>query len=360
LTAAAALAPPQVRALGGADADAVRWGDYVGAHAEATLYHTLGWRDFVAEVFGHRPVYLIAERAGRVCGVLPSFVVSLPLLGAKLVSLPYDIGSGGALADDAETERALVAGACEAGRAARVRYVELRCAGERPALAGQGLLESRPVLLSDIAVGTREATWARIKKDQKGSIRMARSRGVGVREATCSADYDAFYEVYLTAFRDFGTPPYGPRYFPELHRRFHASGAVRLLLAEAEGRVVGGLLLFCFGPSWVNKFTACRPDAAALRAPAALYGEALERAVAEGVRRFSMGSSAPHQTGLVEFKERWGAESRWAVAYGAAVLSPPPDLARYFNEAGLAQRAWRRLPLFVTRALGGPLNRWFC
>jgi hypothetical protein len=352
------MAPVKVRWL--EPADAARWEAYVAAHADATLYHTLGWRDFVAEVFGHRAIYLIAEREGRVCGVLPSFVIRLPLLGAKLVSLPYDIGSGGALADDAEAERALVAGICDAGRAERVRYVELRYADERPALAGASLLESRPVLLSDIAVSTREATWARIKKDQKGSIRMARSRGVTVREAREEADYAAFYDVYLTAFRDFGTPPYGPRYFPELHRRFHASGAVRLLLADADGHTVGGLLLFCFQGAWVNKFTACRSDAAALRAPAALYGEALERALAAGIRRFSMGSSAPHQTGLIEFKERWGATSRLAVAYSAAVTGAPPDLARYFNEAGLAQRAWRQLPLFVTRALGGPLNRWFC
>ena len=340
--------------------DAQRWGEYIAGHADATLYHTLAWRDFVADVFGHHAIYLIAEREGGVCGVLAGFVVRMPVLGKKLISLPYDIGSGGALADDDETECALVAAVCEAGRAERVKYVELRYADARPALAQAGLLESRPVWLSDIAIGSRETTWARIKKDQKGSMRTARQRGVSVREARGSEDYAAFYGVYLTAFRDFGTPPYGPNYFPELFQRFHARQAVRLLVAEAEGRVVGGILLFCFGGAWINKFTACLPEAAPLRAPAALYGAALELAIETGIRRFSMGSSAPHQKGLIEFKERWGATSRPAVAYSAAVKGAPPDLARYFNESGLAQRAWRRLPLFATRTLGGPLNRWFC
>jgi hypothetical protein len=341
-------------------ADAALFGSYVSRHADATFYHTLSWRDFVVDMFRHRPVYFVAMRQGSVTGVLPAFLVRAPGLGAKLISLPYDIGSGGALADDEASERALSEAALRLGRSEAVRYVEMRRAADSPVLEALGLAAVRPVLLSELAIGSREAVWSRIKKDHKQAVQMARQRGVVIREAGSAADFETFYRIYLSVFRDFGTPPYSRRYFSALYDRFHGPQNVRLLLADADGRTVGGLLVFCFGRIWTNKFTVCLPQAFQLRANPALYGAAINLAIDHGAARFSMGSSAPHQTGLLDFKQRWGATTRHAVLYTAAVRGSAPDLSRYFNEQGLAQRIWRRLPVFATRPLGGTLNRWFC
>jgi hypothetical protein len=333
---------------------------YVSSRADATLYHTLSWRDFIVNVFRHRPMYFVAERAGRATGVLPSFLVSMPLLGSKIISLPYDIGSGGPLADDEDSERALAAAVLEAGRRQGVGYVELRLNAESPVLEALGLAAARPVFLSDLAIEGRDAVWSRVKKNHKDQVRMAKRRGLRVREAESRADFEAFYRVYLTVFRNFGTPAYGSHYFRELHERFHSSRAVRLFLAESNGSVLGGLLVFCFGRVWTNKLTVCLPQGLPLGANPALYGAALDVAIDAGATQFAMGSTAPHQTGLLDFKKRWGATTREAVLYTAAIRGTAPDLGRYFNENGLAQRAWRHLPVRATQMLGGPLNRWFC
>ena len=115
----------EVRELTGSQEGA--WTQFVGAHPDATLYHTVEWRDFIQAVFGHRPVYLTCASNGRVRGVLPMFLVRWPFLGSKLISMPYDIGSGGALALDQDAERCLVEGALALARQSRVRFVELRC-----------------------------------------------------------------------------------------------------------------------------------------------------------------------------------------------------------------------------------------
>jgi hypothetical protein len=241
------------------------------------------------------------------------------------------------------------------------RYVELRCDAERAVLDGLGWSIARPVLISELSLSDgAAAAWGRVEKDHKKSMRKALSRGVVIRPAANAADFASFYRVYLKTFLEFGTPPYGPRYFPALFEHLHADGAVRLFLAELEGRAVGGLVAFCFGRRWVSKFAACLPEAISLRAYPALYGAALEAALEAGAERLSWGTSAAHQTGLIDFKQRWGAVTRPAVIYSAAVNGAAPDLARYYDENGLAQRAWRKLPLFATRLLGGPLNRWFC
>src|SRR5262249_48763035 len=149
------------------------WTRFVTEHPSATLYHTLPWRDFLVAVFGHRPTYLIASSGGSVVGVLPLFHVAVPMIGSKLLSIPYDIGSGGALAHDEEAERALVNQAMTIARDRRVDYLELRHGGERPALQPLGLRVDRPVLISDMPLDDAASVQSRIASDHRKAIRKA-------------------------------------------------------------------------------------------------------------------------------------------------------------------------------------------
>ena len=340
--------------------DEAQWTSFVQSHRDATFYHTLQWRDFIVAVFGHRPLYLAAEQDGAVIGVLPLFRVTLPLAGSKLISLPYDIGSGGALTDSEDAERALVTAAMQLTQELRAGYLELRYAGPRGALQPLGLRTQEPVLISDMTLENEKAVRARISSDHRKAIRKAADRGVQIRDAMTLRDYTTFYEIYLRVFRDFGTPPYGARYFTSLWQRLHASGYVRLFLADVEGRPVGGLLLFCWERSLVSKFAVCLPEAVPLRAYAALYWRAIEFGLAHGHQRLSWGTSTRQQTGLLEFKERWGSTTRPAVLYDLDVRTRAPDIAAYYDSSGLAQKLWRRLPIALTRVGGTVLNRWYC
>ena len=342
------------------DADAAAYTAFVAARPEATLYQTLAWRDVVARVFGHAPRYLVAERGGEVVGVLPAFEVRYPLLGAKIVSMPYDVGSGGPLTVDGDAEQALVAAAAALARERGVGWLECRTGAPRPAFDAQGFVRSEPVILSELRFTPGQDPWQAVSNDHRQSVRRAAKRGVTIREAASLADFQAYYAVYLRAFRDFGTPPYGTGYFPALFAMLHEARYVRVLLAEVEGRCVGGMLLFCWQQTFVNKIAAVLPEAIPMRAFAALYGYALDLCIRLGVRRLSLGTSSRAQAGLIDFKERWGAVSQPAAVYQLAVRRRPPSLERYYDEGGLAQRAWRRLPVAVTPMLGGALNRWFC
>lgn len=348
----------EVRALQAGEEAA--WTSYVVAHPDATLYHTLPWRDVVHKVFGHQARYLLAARGSEIAGVLPLFLVRVPLLGAKLIGLPYDIGSGGPLAGDSEADAALVRAGMELAEQLRVDYLELRLGGSRESLDNLGLVRSHPVVISDMDLAEGEKVWSQVSTDNRQSIRKARNRGVKVREAESLADCDAFYQVYLRAFRDFGTPPYGRSYFPTVWRLLSASKGVRLLLAEVEGRIVGGSVLFCLGPNVVSKFAACLPEAVPLRAYAALYGATIDLALEARVRRLSWGTSATQQTGLIDFKRRWGAVGRPAALYAHPVRKVPPSVERYYDETGLERRLWKKLPVGLTPLAGGLLSRWFC
>jgi hypothetical protein len=349
---------PFVRQL--RETDGERWTHFVAKHPEANLYHTLLWRDVIQEVFGHQPLYLLCEVGGKVCGVLPMFLVKLPWLGSKLVSMPYDIGSGGALTVDDKSECILVERAMELAREMRVSYLELRYGSRRQSLAHLGLQQSEPVLISEMELDSEAQVWARVSEDHRKAIRKAKNRGVTIREAGSFEDFCEFYQVYLRVFRDFGTPPYGANYFPILWRRLQASGAVRLLLAHAGQRCVGGLLFFCWSRNLISKFAACLPEAVPLRAYVALYWRAIQLGLELGYRRLNWGTSSRNQTGLIEFKERWGAHSGPAVLYDLPVRGSIPSIEKYYDSEGFMRRLWRRLPLSATPVVGGLINRWFC
>jgi len=342
------------------DQNAGRWTRFVEGHPAANLYHTVLWRDVIQQAFGHEPVYLLCELGNEIRGVLPMFLVKFPLLGSKLISIPYDLGSGGALAVDQVSERALVERAMAMARARSANYLELRCGTGREALEGLGLERSEPVVISEMDLDNEASVLARMKDDHRKAIRKAKNRGITIREAERLDEFQTFYEIYLQVFRTFGTPPYGANYFPIVWQRLHASGAVRLLLAHAGERCVGGLLLFCWGQNLISKFAACLPEAVPLRAYVALYWRAIELGLELGYRRLSWGTSSRDQAGLIEFKERWGAHTRPVMLYAMPVKKKAPSLEAYYDSDRLARRLWRKLPLPATRMMGGLLNRWFC
>jgi len=341
-------------------ADEADWTAYVDDHPNAVFYQSLPWRDFLLAAFRHRALYLIARRGGAVSGVLPLFHVRWPLLGSKLISIPYDIGAGLPLADDEESARALAEAAIERARDRGAKFLELRGREPAPYLTDLGFAESSPVLISEMVLDGEKEVWSRVSKDHRKAERKARKRGVSVRAAETLEDHLAFYDVILRVFRDFGTPPYGRSWFRALHERLHDTGATRLLLAEVDGAVVGGLLLFAHRRRLVSKFAAVLPEAVPLRAYAALYADAIRFGLESGHDWVSWGTSSRSQTGLLEFKKRWGSETRPAMLYGLAVRGSVPDIERYYDTGGLSRRIWRKLPLGVTSFGGGVLSRWFC
>lgn len=343
----------------GPSAEQEAWQAYARRHPLSNLYHSLTWRDLVRDVFGHRPLFYLARRNGRIVGVLPAYRVHFPVLGTKVVSLPYEAGSGGALADDIDVERALLAALTEEARALSARHVELRVLSASPALHETGFDVVPSVFHSEVDLSDGEGVWKRVGRDQVGKMRKAARAGVTVREGHTREDFEAYYQVYLTAFHSFGTPPYGPDYYPELHRRLKPVDEVQLFLAEHEGSAVGGYLLFRWGSRAVNKIAAVLPSAVPLGVFPALYGHVLQWCIEQGIDWLSYGTSAPDDQGLVGYKERWGATTHRVLRCTLPLKGTVTALEDYYDPNTLPKRLWRRLPRALTPRLGHLLNRWF-
>ena len=76
----------------------------------------------------------------------------------------------------------------------------------------------------------------------------------------------------------------------------------------------------------------------------------------------AVGAIEPDQTGLIEFKERWGATTRKCELHILDVRGRAPDLASYYASDGLARQV---LTAPAARPAAAPpggawLNRWYC
>lgn len=335
------------------------WSTFVDQRDDASLYHTLAWRDFVEDLFGHGSAHLIHVRDGRVDGVFPVFDVSFPILGRKLVSVPYDAGWGGPLCSDEGSRTALLKHAVALSAARSARVIEIRPPYRIEDAEGMGLIESQPVVITQARIGG-EDTWKRIHRGQRNAIRQARSKGLTVRPGADEADYRAFFQIYLRAMRDLAIPPYQWRYFEQVRRRLAPGGGARLLVVELDGKILGAGLLFCQGKTLIAKISAALPGTEKLKLYPALYGAIVDLCIEQGIELLSWGTTAPSQTGLITYKERWAGESRPLWVYQASASGTPPSIDRYYDQTNLARRAWKHLPIALTRVPGGILNRWFC
>jgi FemAB-related protein (PEP-CTERM system-associated) len=332
-----------------ADSDAARWDAFVAGCPNATFFHRSAWRAILAEVFQHTPHYLIAERGGRLEGVLPLAEVKTRLFGHALVSLPFCVYCGPA-ADSTDTENVLIDAAAELARSLRVGHLELRNRHHlRPTWGQQGLYVSfRKALLPDA-----DANLAAIPRKQRAMIRKGIKLGL---RSHLDGSVERFFSLYADNMHRHGTPPLSKGYFVRLQEAFGDDCEI-LTVVDAQGRSVSSVLSFYFRDEVLPYYAGDSVHARDLAANDFKYWELMRRACDRNLRVFDYGRSK-RETGSYAFKHHWGFEPS-PLAYEYLLLgreSIPEN-----NPANPRYRAfialWKRMPRFVVNAIGPHIVR---
>jgi len=339
--------PVVVRPFG--DADGPRWSAFVERAPHATFFHRIGWRSIIEDVFRHRTHYLVAERGGGVCGVLPLAEVRSRVFGHALVSLPFCV-YGGPLADDGETTAALVAAGQDLARRLGVSHLELR--DRSPQCDGWPTQELyvtfRKSLASDV-----EANMLAIPRKQRAMVRKGIKHGL---RSEIDTNVDRFFELYADNVHRHGTPPFAKAYFARLCETFGADCEVLTVVAP-DGRPVSGVLSFYFRDEVLPYYAGDTVAARDLAANDFKYWELMRRACERGCKLFDFGRSK-RGTGSFDFKKNWGFEPE-PLSYEFALFGR--DAIPQNNPLNPKYRAfialWRRLPRPLVNALGPAIVR---
>ena len=266
---------------------------------EATFFHLSGWQEVMREIFGHRTLFLFAERGGEIVGVLPLAEVKSPIFGHSIVSLPFLVYGGCAVTDPAAIaplhERA-VQFCHERG----ADYLELRNRVSRePDWPRQDLYVTfRKQLLPDV-----EANMQAIPRKQRAMVRKGIKAGL---RSEIDTTVDRFFPMYADNVHRHGTPPFPKRYFQALQRIFGERVEV-LTVIDPSGRPVSSVMSFYFRDEVLPYHAGDLTEARDLAANDFKYWELMRRACERGLRVFDYGRSKK-DTGSHDFKKNWGFE----------------------------------------------------
>jgi predicted N-acyltransferase len=148
-----------------------------------------------------------------------------------------------------------------------------------------------------------ESVFARYSATTRNHVRKAQRKGVRVRETTDSADVTVYYAIYQQrAQRKQWQRPYPVELTLELVR---LAPTTRFLVAEYDGRIIGGALFVRDGCSVYLFHSAFDHENAKVFPIAALYDTAIRWACESGASFVNFGGSGAYPT-LEHSKSLWG------------------------------------------------------
>ena len=329
------------------------WQEFVARCRSSTLFHDLRWSDAVGRCFHHRPLHLVARegRRGNICGILPLFEVRSFLAGRLLVSVPYGV-YGGIAAESAGAAEALLDAAAWWARKLEVNYLELRhLEPNNFDLPTDG----RYVTFIKALPERAEDCLAQLPRKARAAARHAINR-YRLRAEFRPDLLSAVYDLYARNVRRLGSPVYPKRFFRLLAQLF---GEKCICQVVFYGEVmVAGLMSFIFKDYFMPYYSGSLPAYRRTNANNFLYLKAMEYGVEHGCRYFDFGRTRRANIGPYQFKKNQGFEPR-PLPYQVLLVRARqmPRLDPGAERFGPAQAIWRRLPLPITRWLGGMVTR---
>lgn len=353
---------PRVEPFG--DSCAAAWSQYVHGHPQGSLFHALAWKRAVEYAYSHRARYLVAHRHGRVCGVLPLFMIDSRIGGRRVVSVPYAV-YGGPLADDTETLAALNNGIEQITRGCNARSCEIRS-------RGTGLREDETharthcdtdagwqprhghVTFRRLLPGRPDEIAGWLPRKARAAARRAAERHP-LRSVCDDSQLPLLWVLYARSMRRLGSLNYPLSFFRALLDETPGRHLVQVVWSG--GDPVAGLVTFIFKGVAMPYFVGQDERHDVYGVNNFLYFECMKRAVELGCSEFDFGRTRIDNAGSFDFKRFHGFEPsplsyREYVPPGGQASGLTPTHPRFAT----ARRVWPRLPLAVTRPLGAWLS----
>ena len=332
-----------------------RWDRFVDAHPRSSVFHSTPWLEALRRTYGYRSVAYTTSPPGNDLrdGVVTCRVASW-ITGQRLVSLPFSDHCE-PLAEGAADAQTLVSEAAETVRRDNAGYLEVRAA--QPLAGAAGLYPStrsycfhqvdlRPDLAALFAAFQKSSTQRKIQRAER--------EGLLYRSGRSPELLDAFQTVFLMTRRRHGVPPQPVAWFRNLIDCF--GEALQIRVAFQDERPVAAILTLRHKDTLVYKYGGSDPRFSNLGGTHLLFWRSIEEAKAEGLRRFDLGRTDWDNTGLITFKDRWGA-AQSNLVYTRLSVSPPSIHAGEGWAGRFARSAISRLPGGLFSLAGSRLYR---
>lgn len=327
--------------------DEPAWQAYVNAHPDATIYHTLEWRDILYNEYRFEPVYLMAKEGEKVAGILPLFLLK-NLRGRRLVSLPFSI-YGGPIYDSDEGLHKLLDYAKAECEKKGARLLRVRAGG-----AEMGGPKVERYVSSVLRIDAElPRIWDGFKYNTRTAIRRAQKHGLTFDFNSNDVTIRDFYLLQLMSRKRQGLPTPPLRYYRAIVDGLKCRARFAVV-REGDVPLAGGLL-FAFRDAVLFAQGASDYRHQNLRPNDLLIWEVIRWAKNNGFRRFDFGLTPRDDEELLFFKRKWGAVS---IPYYDCVYPETEKRGRYGLSYNAGSAIFRILPLWASARVGSTVIRY--
>lgn len=328
-----------------------KWMEFIEARPQANIFHHPAWMQLMHECYGYFPsILVVMDTNGNIRAGLPFMKVNSFLTGNRWVSLPFSDYCNPLYQDESaykELTRQLVS----MFRNGSLKKMEIRW----------GLPEQDDIQqVSQFVLHTIQLqpdplqVSKHFKRTHLQNIRTAMERGVKVEFGDQLKHFKAFYNLQLGTRKRHGVPAQPWNYFELLWEHIVKAGMGFVLLATYEGKYIAGMVYLGWGKTLIAKYAASHQDYFTLRPNNLLFWEGIRWGCENGFSVFDMGRTEVENTGLRNFKSRWGAMEE-PLRY--SVLSSKQPRSSSGNLDRLLHYVIKRSPQWVCRLSGELLYR---
>lgn len=333
------------------------WDSYVQNHQECSPYHLFAWQESIFEAYGHNPGSLVAISDNTLVGVLPLVKLKIPLLGSKLISLPF-CDLGGPLADSPEIAASLKH---FVSSEINLNSSEIEYRENGNVIHPEDDLTGKKVRMLLPLPNCSEELFRQFKSKHRSQINKAKKNNLTFmlkRDAGNQTLLSEFYQIIAENMRLLGSPVHSKKWFEEICKNYGENCLISIVYLN-KIPVAGGIVLISGSKasipwaSTIRKYNRLSPNML-------LYWSLLEYCCDHGITEFDFGRSTFGE-GTYKFKAQWGALPRllkWD--NNDPTLSPGlnrdkrsgPDLRK------IVENIWCRLPLKLTVMLGPQIRKF--
>lgn len=329
------------------------WQKSIAANTEANIFHHPAWIDTLAQCYGFRPfIASLLDKDGKIAAGLPVMEVHQPFSKMRWVSLPFTDHCA-PLNDDIASLNVLLDGISQATKYG-VSEIELRWNyAPFPGLQSQPCFVFHKIALDP----TRCQTSSPIHPMHARNARLAQKKGVQIRFGTDRRDMEVFYQLHLQTRRRQGVPIQPRRFFDLICSQVIDQGLGFILMALKDNTCLAAALFLHWQNTLTYKFGASSLDSLNLRPNDLIFWSAIQWGLEHGFTCLDLGRTDMNNTGLREFKSRWGAEEI-PLYYSYIPYAPAQTIRANERLHDLLQAVIRHSPTSVCRTVGEIMYRF--
>jgi hypothetical protein len=337
----------------------VRWSRFLRNHPDSSVFHTRPWLNALRRTYGYQPIAFTTSPPGvELRNAVVFCHVESWLTGRRLVSLPFSDHCD-VLVEEEEDLARIHSVLAEELRGRRLLYLELRpiVPPATPARESHAdvtyclhRLDLRPSL---------DTLFRNLHKNStQRKIRRSKREGLTYQEGRSEFLLEAFNRLWVITRRRHLVPPQPVEWFRHLIECF--GEALKIRVAFKDGQPIASILTLEYKDTLTYKYGCSDARFHNLGGMHLLLWKSIQDAKQDGLRIFDMGRSDWNDSGLLTFKDRWGA-SRSAVRHSRIGKSASASNAHHHNRADWKERivrtVSRHLPDPLFRSLGSLLYR---